>query len=88
MKIKVTVRLKDVVLDPQGQAVLGAVKKMGYDFVQDIRVGKIFELEIEETSDYNEKIQELSEKLLANPIIEEFSITEEKEGNWKWKLEL
>jgi phosphoribosylformylglycinamidine synthase len=77
MKIKVTVRLKDVVLDPQGQAVLGAAKKMGYDFVTDVRVGKVFEIEIDETENYLEKIEELSQKLLANPIIEEFYITEE-----------
>ena len=77
MKIKVSVRLKDVVLDPQGQAVLGAVSKMGYDFVKDVRVGKVFELDIDaDASNYMEKLEELSSKLLANPIIEEFTIVE------------
>lgn len=80
MKIKISVRLKDVVLDPQGQAVLGAVEKMGYDFVNSVRVGKVFELDIDDNADnYLEKLEELSSKLLTNPIIEEFTILENGE---------
>jgi phosphoribosylformylglycinamidine synthase len=75
MRIKVFVSLKDVVLDPQGQAVLNAINKLGYDFVNDVRVGKMFELDVDDrTIDIRKKVEEISEKLLSNPIIEEFNI--------------
>lgn len=74
MKAIVTVKLKDVVLDPQGQAVLGSLSKLGYDFVTDVRVGKVIEIEFDKVRKYDDKIKELTEKLLVNPIIEEYTI--------------
>ncbi|MCA1927458.1 MAG: phosphoribosylformylglycinamidine synthase subunit PurS [Calditerrivibrio sp.] len=74
MKAIVTVKLKSVVLDPQGQAVLGSLDKLGYDFVKDVRVGKVIELEFDKVRKYDEKVRELTEKLLVNPIIEEYEI--------------
>ncbi|MGB9731549.1 MULTISPECIES: phosphoribosylformylglycinamidine synthase subunit PurS [Calditerrivibrio] len=74
MKAIVTVRLKDVVLDPQGQAVLGSLSKLGYDFVKDVRVGKVIEIEFDKVRKYDDKIKELTERLLVNPIIEEYTI--------------
>jgi len=74
MKAIVTVKLKDVVLDPQGQAVLGSLAKLGYDFVKDVRVGKIIEIEFNKVRKYDDKIREVTEKLLVNPIIEEYTI--------------
>ncbi len=75
MRIKVFVRLKDVVLDPQGQTVLNAISKLGYDFVNDVRVGKMFELEIDDRAvNVEKKVEEIASKLLSNPIIEEFNI--------------
>lgn len=74
MKIKVYVRLKDTVLDPQGEAILQSVKRNGYDFIENIRVGKVFELEVSNTDNLESKVRQLSDKLLANPIIEEYFI--------------
>ncbi|WP_022851870.1 phosphoribosylformylglycinamidine synthase subunit PurS [Limisalsivibrio acetivorans] len=74
MKVKVYVKLKSGVLDPQGQTILGSVRRLGHDFVKDVRVGKFFEIEVDETENLEEKIAEISDKVLSNPIIEEFSI--------------
>ncbi len=85
--IKIT--LKEEVLDPQGKAVLSVLKSSGYNNIKDVRVGKYIELfidsEIENQrsskDDKNAKnkldkeIKEISEKVLSNPLIEEFSIT-------------
>lgn len=74
MKAIVTIKLKNVVLDPQGQAVLGSLEKLGYDFVKDVRVGKIIEIEFDKVRKYDDKVKELTEKLLVNPIIEEYEL--------------
>jgi phosphoribosylformylglycinamidine synthase PurS subunit len=75
MKIRVLVSFKDTVLDPQGQTVKNALLTMGYNFVQDVRQGKVFEIEIDDIPE--EKVQtvipELADKVLANPIIEKFT---------------
>jgi phosphoribosylformylglycinamidine synthase len=75
MKIRVLVSYKDSVLDPQGQTVRNALLTIGYDFVKDIRQGKVFEIEIETLSEKEIKqvIPELADKVLANPIIEKFT---------------
>ncbi|MFQ6069627.1 MAG: phosphoribosylformylglycinamidine synthase subunit PurS [Candidatus Aminicenantales bacterium] len=75
MKIRVLVSYKDSVLDPQGQTVKNALHTLGYEFVKDVRQGKVFEIEIEGLSQekIEEVIPEISDKVLANPIIEKFS---------------
>ena len=75
MKVRVLVSYKDSVLDPQGQTVRNALLTMGYDFVKDIRQGKVFTIEIDTLSDEMAKqvIPELADKVLANPIIEKFT---------------
>ena len=75
MKIRVLVSYKDNVLDPQGQTVRNALLTMDYDFVKNIRQGKVFEIEIEALSDEKIKqvIPELADRVLANPIIEKFT---------------
>jgi len=75
MKVRVLVSFKESVLDPQGQTVKNALHTLGYDFVKDVRQGKVFELEIGEmTREEAEKIiPEISDKVLANPIIEKFT---------------
>lgn len=74
MKIRVLVSYKDSVLDPQGQTVKNALLTMGYDFVKDVRQGKVFEIEIQGLSDerLEQVIPELADRVLANPIIEKF----------------
>lgn len=75
MKVRILVSLKDIVLDPQGQTVKNALHTLGYDFVKDVRQGKVFELELEGISrqQAEKTIVEISDKVLANPIIEKFS---------------
>ena len=75
MKIRILVSYKDSVLDPQGQTVKHALHTLGYDFIKDVRQGKVFELELEALSQEEAEkiIPEISDKVLANPIIEQFS---------------
>lgn len=76
MKAKVFVTLKNGVLDPQGKAVEGALKHLGYDGVKGVRIGKLIEVEVEAASadDARVKLTEMSEKLLANTVIEDYTI--------------
>lgn len=76
MKAKVYVTLKKGVLDPQGKAVMGALKSMNFDEVRDVRVGKFMELEIDGKSKKEEeaRLKEMCEKLLANTVIENYRI--------------
>ena len=75
MKIRVLVSYKDSVLDPQGQTVKNALLTMGYDFVENVRQGKVFEIEIQGISEerIEKVIPELADKVLANPIIENYT---------------
>ncbi len=75
MKVRILVSFKDSVLDPQGQTVKNALLTLGYNFVKDVRQGKVFELELENISqeEVQRAIPEISDKVLANPIIEKFS---------------
>ena len=76
MKAKVYVTLKKGVLDPQGKAVMGALKSMSFDEVSDVRIGKFMELELEGVSreTAEERIKEMCEKLLSNTVIENYRI--------------
>jgi len=75
MRVRILVSYKDSVLDPQGQTVKNALHTLGYDFIKDVRQGKVFELDLEELSqeEVEKAIPEISDKVLANPIIEKFS---------------
>lgn len=72
-KVKVYVTLKESVLDPQGAAVKRALQSMGYLSVEDVRIGKYMELTIDEKNgDIHEAVKEICERLLANPVIENY----------------
>jgi len=75
-RVVVDVMLKSEILDPQGKAVHGALHRLGFTDVTDVRQGKRFELEIdgELTDDKLAKIEELAGSLLANPVIEDFTV--------------
>ena len=74
-KAIVYVRLKDGVLDPQGVTIHKALMQMGYNDFVSVRSGRFFELEIKgDVSDIDRKIEEVCSKLLANPVIEEYSV--------------
>ena len=76
MKISAIVTLKKDVLDPQGKIVGQTLKNMGYDKVKNIRQGKYFEIEIDEDDKEKGKIiiEEVCSKLLANVVIEDYTI--------------
>jgi phosphoribosylformylglycinamidine synthase subunit PurS len=74
VKAKVLIRPKEGILDPQGKAVEGALPKLGFKGVSEVRVGRLVELE----TDDPEALPELCEKLLANPLIEDFEVVTEE----------
>ncbi len=77
MKISATVTLKKDVLDPQGKVVSQTLKNMGYKNIVDVRQGKYFEIELDESDKDKAKkiIEEISKKLLTNAVIEEYTIS-------------
>ena len=79
---KVVVTLRKSILDPQGKAVQHGMHSLGYDGVKNVRMGKFVELEIDAANkEAAETItREVSEKLLANPVMEDFSFTTEEEA--------
>ncbi|GIN73276.1 phosphoribosylformylglycinamidine synthase subunit PurS [Bacillus sp. J14TS2] len=73
-KVKVFVTLKESVIDPQGSAATKALQKSGYPTVKEVRVGKLIELQVEETEgDLSTTIDEICKKLLVNLEVEEYS---------------
>jgi phosphoribosylformylglycinamidine synthase PurS subunit len=78
-KAIVYVRLKDGVLDPQGVTIHKALTQMGYEDFLSVRSGRFFELEIKgDASNIDRKIDEICSKLLANPVIEKYSVEKVK----------
>ena len=76
MKFSVTVTLKKDVLDPQGKVVQNTITNLGIKNLRNIRQGKFFEIEINESDEIqaNKKIDEICKKLLVNLIIEDYKI--------------
>ena len=74
MKFEIFVTLKNEVLDPQGKAVEGALKNMGFDVISNVRQGKYFTLEVNESDEVKaiKMVKVSCEKLLANHTIENF----------------
>ena len=72
--VVVNVMPKPEILDPQGQAVAGALPRLGFTGVRDVRQGKRFELEVDEGVD-DETLHRIAAVLLANPVIEDWSVT-------------
>ncbi|MGE0109645.1 MAG: phosphoribosylformylglycinamidine synthase subunit PurS [Bdellovibrionales bacterium] len=77
MKARIDVMLKEGVLDPQGKAIGHALAGLGFEGVDDVRVGKVFFLELTETNPATatKKAEDMAEKILANMVIEEFKVT-------------
>ncbi len=76
MKISATVTLKEDVLDPQGKVVNQTLKNMGYKNIINVRQGKYFQIELNETDKEKAKkiVEEISKKLLTNIVIEDYTI--------------
>lgn len=79
MKALVHIRLKPGVLDPEGAAIHQALVALGFDGVDDVRQGKLIEIELAETDPAKAKsaVEAMCEKLLANTVIEAYSVAVE-----------
>ena len=73
MKTRVYVTLKNGVLDPQGKAIHHALEGLGFDGINDVRAGKLIELDLADGVS-NEEVEAMCRKLLANTVIENFSV--------------
>src|SRR3954451_3133541 len=78
-KVVVDVMPKPEILDPQGKAVLGALPRLGFSGVTDVRQGKRFALELagEVTDEVLEQVRQMAATLLSNPVIENFAVSVE-----------
>ena len=76
MRVRVLVRPKEGVLDPQGQAVERALPALGFEGVSNVHVGRLIELELSDggADDVTAQVREMCEQLLANPLIESYEI--------------
>lgn len=76
MKAKITITLKNGVLDPQGKAIESALAGLGFEGVSGVRQGKEIELDLAETDENaaRAKAEEMCQKLLANPVMENYAI--------------
>ena len=81
-RVVVNVMLKPEILDPQGKAVHGALPRLGVQGVADVRQGKRFELRLEGelTESRRAQLDEVAEKLLSNPVIEDYTIEVDQAG--------
>jgi phosphoribosylformylglycinamidine synthase len=73
-RVVVNVMPKPEILDPQGQAVAGALPRLGFSGVREVRQGKHFELDVDDTVD-DETLEKIAGTLLANPVIENWQVT-------------
>lgn len=89
-RVVVDVMLKPEILDPQGKAVQGALPRLGFAGVSDVRQGKRFELELEgdATEEKLAEVHKIAETLLSNPVIEDYEIHVEGDGALSGKHKL
>jgi phosphoribosylformylglycinamidine synthase PurS subunit len=78
MRYRVLVRLKEGVLDVQGKAIENGLRDKSYEEVSNVRVGRMVELDVSDLSpsDAQAKVEALCKELLANPVIEDYTISE------------
>lgn len=69
-KVRVYVTLKPSLLDSAGRTVAGALQKLGYNELEEARIGKLIELEVSEVDEA--RVKEMCDRLLANPVIEDY----------------
>jgi phosphoribosylformylglycinamidine synthase len=77
MRVQVLIRPKRGILDPQGQTVEQALQALGFEGVRDVHVGRLIELEVDDAR----QVPEMCERLLANPLIEEYEILPDEAGS-------
>ena len=77
-RVVVHVMPKAEILDPQGQAIVGALGRLGHDGISNVRQGKRFELEVDDSVD-DTALAEIAESLLANTVIEDWTVSRESQ---------
>jgi phosphoribosylformylglycinamidine synthase len=70
LRARVLIRPKEGILDPQGQTVERALPALGFEGVSDVRIGRLVELEVPDIAE----VQAMCEKLLANPLVEDYEV--------------
>jgi phosphoribosylformylglycinamidine synthase subunit PurS len=75
MKARVLIRPKEGILDPQGQAVERALPALGFEGVEHVRIGRMVELELDDPA----RLDEMCERLLSNPLIEDYEVVSTEE---------
>jgi phosphoribosylformylglycinamidine synthase PurS subunit len=76
LKVRVLIRPKEGILDPQGQAVERALPALGYEGVSNVHIGRLIELDVPDGGgDVTRRVEEMCERLLANPLIESYEVS-------------
>jgi phosphoribosylformylglycinamidine synthase PurS subunit len=70
LRVRVLIRPKEGILDPQGQVVEQALQALGFEGVRDVHVGRLVELDVDDAR----RVPEMCERLLANPLIEDYEV--------------
>ncbi|MBK8444317.1 MAG: phosphoribosylformylglycinamidine synthase subunit PurS [Sphingobacteriales bacterium] len=71
-KVKINISLRENILDPQGKAVNNALHQLGYEAVEQVRVGKYIELYLQHTNNLEQQIENMCRQVLVNSVIEDF----------------
>ena len=74
MKARIYITLKSGVLDPQGQAIHGALGALGFDGIDAVRQGKVIDIELADGENAEARLKDMCEKLLANTVIEDYRV--------------
>lgn len=77
-KVNIYITLKEAVLDPQGKVISQSLKDLEYDGVRDVRTGKYLQVELADRENAEQKIEDMCNRLLANPVIEDYTYTIEE----------
>lgn len=74
--VRVNIKLREAILDPQGKTILSALKNLGYGQVEDARIGKVIELKVNgpDAESVRAAVSEMCDKVLANPVMENYEI--------------
>jgi phosphoribosylformylglycinamidine synthase subunit PurS len=71
LRVRVLIRPKEGILDPSGQAVEGALPALGFEGVRNVHVGRLIELDVDDPA----RVPDMCERLLANPLIEDYEVS-------------
>jgi phosphoribosylformylglycinamidine synthase subunit PurS len=79
LRVRVLIRPKEGILDPSGQAVEGALPALGFEGVRNVHVGRLIELDVDDPA----RVPDMCERLLANPLIEDYEVSVDGPDAWR-----